>query len=79
MLALRFLSGVFPRLAGSADALVSIWELSSFTCVRTIDRLEWPVRTLGFSADGQYLAAGSEDLFIDVSSVSTGARVVSFA
>lgn len=25
---------------GSADALVSIWDLSTFTCVRTIDRLE---------------------------------------
>lgn len=60
---------------GSADALISIWDLASFTCVRTIDRLEWQVRTLGFSADGQYLAAGSEDLFIEIASVATGETV----
>jgi len=60
---------------GSADALVSLWDLATFTCVRTIDRLDWPVRTLGFSADGQHLAAGSEDLFIVVADVSTGETV----
>jgi THO complex subunit 3 len=60
---------------GTADALVSIWDLSSFTCVRTLDLLEWPVRTLGFSADGQYLAAGSEDLFVEIASVATGESV----
>ena len=26
----------------------------------------WPVRTLGFSYDGQMLASASEDLFIDI-------------
>lgn len=38
-------------------------------------RLSWPVRALHFSHDGNLLAAASEDLFIDVSEVSTGARV----
>eukprot|EP01052_Picozoa_sp_SAG31_P030662 SAG31_NODE_3165_length_4601_cov_2.917814_3_plen_140_part_00 len=54
---------------GSADALVSIWDLASFTCVQTVSKLEWPARTIGFSADGQFLAAGSEDTFIDISEV----------
>lgn len=38
-------------------------------------RLSWPVRALHFSHDGALLAAASEDLYIDVSEVSTGARV----
>lgn len=29
----------------------------------------WPVRTLSFSYDGNYLASGSEDLFIDIVSI----------
>ncbi|KAK7592832.1 hypothetical protein V9T40_007584 [Parthenolecanium corni] len=60
---------------GSADASVSIWLVDSFVCVRMIPRLSWPVRALHFSHDGNLLAAASEDLFIDVSEVSTGARV----
>ena len=35
----------------------------------------WPVRTLGFSYDGQMLASASEDLFIDIAMVETGERV----
>ena len=27
---------------GSADALVSLWDLSESCCVRTFTRLEWP-------------------------------------
>ena len=35
-------------------------------------RLEWPVRTLSFSHDGQLLASASEDLVIDIAHVETG-------
>ena len=39
-----------PRMAlGSADALVSLWDLDEFTCLRTFSRLSWPVRTVSFS------------------------------
>mmetsp|Transcript_12786 Transcript_12786/g.21732 ORF Transcript_12786/g.21732 Transcript_12786/m.21732 type:complete len:296 (-) Transcript_12786:288-1175(-) len=51
---------------GSADALVSIWSLDEFVCVRTLSKLEWPVRTISFSHNGQYLASGSEDLVLDI-------------
>jgi len=61
--------------AGSADALVSLWDLKEFVCVRTFGRLDWPVRTLSFSYDGQLLASASEDLVIDISHVETGAPV----
>jgi len=60
---------------GSADALVSLWDLEELACVRTFSRLDWPVRTLGFSYDGQMLASASEDLFIDIAMVETGERI----
>lgn len=52
---------------GAADALVGIWEVSTMVCVETINRLDWPVRSLAYSHDGLLLAAASEDPFIDIS------------
>ena len=40
--------------------------------MRTFSRLEWPVRTLSFSYDGAYVAAGSEDPIIDIAEVASG-------
>lgn len=62
---------------GSTDALASLWDLKSLSCLRTFSRLEWPVRTLSFSHDSQLLASGSEDHFIDVAHVETGEQVAS--
>jgi THO complex subunit 3 len=62
---------------GSADALVSLWDLEELICIRTFDRLEWPVRTLSFSYDSAYLASASEDNFIDIANVQTGEQVYS--
>ena len=45
---------------GSADALVSLWDLDELACVRTFDACNTPVRTVSFSCDGQLLATGSE-------------------
>ncbi|CAI5946753.1 unnamed protein product [Closterium sp. NIES-65] len=61
--------------AGSADALVSLWDMQHMLCVRTFTRLEWPVRTVSFSHDGRYLASASEDLFVDIAEVETGRSV----
>ncbi|ORX75402.1 WD40 repeat-like protein [Anaeromyces robustus] len=60
---------------GSADTLVSLWEVEDLTCIRTFGNLNWPVRTISFSHDGEYLASASEDLFIDISNVETGEQV----
>jgi THO complex subunit 3 len=60
---------------GGGDALISIWDLRHLTCLRTIDRLDWPVRAVSLSWDGRLLAAGSEDHCIDISWVETGERV----
>jgi WD40 repeat protein len=40
---------------------IVIASLESITVI-----FRWPVRTLSFSHDGNYLASGSEDLFIDI-------------
>lgn len=60
---------------GSADALVSLWDVSEFVCVRTFSRLDWPVRTISFSHDGKMLASASEDLVIDIAEVETGEKI----
>ncbi len=62
---------------GSADALTSLWDVSTLTCLRTYTRLEWPVRTLSFNHDSQLLASASEDHFIDISHVESGEQVAS--
>jgi len=64
---------------GGADALVSLWDVNEMVCVRTFGRLDWPVRTLSFSCDGQLLASASEDLTVDISQVDTGEHVHSIA
>lgn len=61
---------------GSADATVSIWDVQNVCCIRTVSRLEWPIRTLSFSFDGKLLASASEDLMIDISSVETGQKII---
>jgi len=61
---------------GGADALVSLWDVKELACVATFARLEWPVRTLSFSHDSSYIAAGSEDPLIDVAHVATGKQAL---
>lgn len=37
--------------------------------------MDWPVRTISFSYDGQLLASASEDLIIDIGFVETGDKI----
>jgi len=60
---------------GGADAIVSIWDAEEFCPIRTMSRLEWPVRTLSFSYNSGLLAAASEDHIIDICNVHTGNSV----
>lgn len=60
---------------GSADALICLWDIDEFLCVRTFGALEWPIRTISFSYDGELIASGSEDRIIDISAVETGERI----
>lgn len=60
---------------GSSDASVTIWSVPEFRLQQTINRHEWPVRALSFSHDAQFLAVGSEDAFLSIEHVDTGALV----
>lgn len=60
---------------GGADAVVSIWDATEMACIRTICRLDWPIRALNFSHDGRLLASASEGNFIDISFVASGESV----
>jgi THO complex subunit 3 len=62
---------------GSVDAITSLWDSKTLSCLRTFSRLEWPVRTLSFNQDSQLLASASEDHFIDIAHVETGEQVAS--
>lgn len=57
---------------GAADALASLWDVKTLSCLQTFNRLEWPVRTLSFNHDSQLLALASEDHFIDIAHIETG-------
>ncbi|CAA6661558.1 unnamed protein product [Spirodela intermedia] len=60
---------------GSADSLVSLWDISEMLCLRTFTNLQWPVRTISFNNTGEYIASASEDAYVDISDVQTGRAV----
>ncbi|CAD6184712.1 unnamed protein product [Caenorhabditis auriculariae] len=60
---------------GATDAACSIWDVEELICERVVGRLDYPIRSVSFSCDGQLLAAGSEDHSIDISYVNDGSRV----
>lgn len=60
---------------GAGDAMVSIWDANHLCCLRTVNRLEYPARTISFSFDSKLLASASEDLTIDICHVETGNKV----
>ncbi|XP_017786275.1 PREDICTED: THO complex subunit 3 isoform X2 [Nicrophorus vespilloides] len=60
---------------GSADALVSLWDINELACKKVFTRMDWPVRTISFSHDGQLLASASEDLIIDIGFTETGDKI----
>lgn len=46
---------------GGSDAVVGIWDTTDWICLRTVRGLDYPVRSLSFSFDGQYICAGSDE------------------
>ena len=60
---------------GSADALVSLWDVNELACVRTFSYLDWPVRTISFSYDGKLISSASEDLCVSIAHVESGTSI----
>ena len=54
---------------GSSDAQITLWR--NYGCFRVLNRMEWPIRCIDFSHDGQFLAVGSEDPFIAIEHVNS--------
>ena len=61
---------------GSSDAQVTIWlRKQDYTCFRVFNIMEWPIRSISFSHDGEFLAISSEDHFIAIEHIKTGVLV----
>ncbi|KAI9794687.1 MAG: NAD-dependent histone deacetylase sir2 [Piccolia ochrophora] len=61
---------------GGSDALVSLWDTTEWICRHALDRMTGPVRSVGFSFDGSYLAAGSDEgSGIEIAHADTGEYV----
>ncbi len=67
--------GIGTLAVGAADAIVSLWDTVEMASIRTVGRMEWPIRAVAFSSRGDYLAIGSEDSVIDVCRSGTGEQV----
>lgn len=57
---------------GGADASVGIWDLAHVAPLRSVVRMDQPVRSIAFSADSSYVAYAGEDPVVEVVSVSSG-------
>jgi THO complex subunit 3 len=62
---------------GGGDALVSLWDTQEWLCVRTLEVVQGPVRSVDFSFDGSYVVAGADegDKKLQIAHVETGETV----
>lgn len=54
----------------SSDAMIALWDASEWFAVKMITSLAFPARAIGFSFDGELVAAGGEDAFITVNAAN---------
>ena len=47
---------------GGSDAIISLWDTKEWISIRTLTKMEGPVRSLSFSFDGSYIVAGSDEV-----------------
>eukprot|EP01133_Synstelium_polycarpum_P007458 gene7458-8727_t len=60
---------------GAADSNVSLWDIEEMMCLRSYGKLSQPVRTMGFSFDGQFIAYSSDEPFIEIAHVESGQSI----
>lgn len=56
----------------SSDANIGLWDTREWIAHRMFTSLSFPARSIGFSFDGEFLAAGGEDGFISINAVNAG-------
>jgi len=57
----RVHAGARRMAVGSADTLLSVWDLEEMYCMHCISRFDTPVKSLCFSGDGGHLAVTTDD------------------
>ncbi|WFD31606.1 hypothetical protein MSPP1_002645 [Malassezia sp. CBS 17886] len=60
---------------GAADSTIGLWDAAEWTSTHVISSLTSPPRSLSFSHDGEWLAAGGEDSSVLLLSTETGQAV----
>ena len=61
--------------SGSGDKTIGVWRVSSGKRIKTLTGHFFPINSVVFSSDGEYLASGSSDKTIGVWRVSSGERI----
>ncbi|KIS69445.1 uncharacterized protein UMAG_02777 [Mycosarcoma maydis] len=54
----------------SSDSMISLWHSTEYVSLKMLTTLAFPARAIGFSFDGELLAAGGEDAFITINATS---------
>lgn len=54
----------------SSDAMISLWDSREWFSLKMLSDLTFPARAIGFSFDGELLAAGGEDPFITINATA---------
>ena len=53
-------TGAYLAVAGS-DALITLWDTTDLTCIRTFAGMTEPARFVSFSFDGSYIVGNSQE------------------
>ncbi|KAG0639954.1 WD40-repeat-containing domain protein [Tuber brumale] len=58
---------------GGSDAALSLWDTAHWVCLRTLTRMDAPIKSMGYSFDGAYVCASSdESTNIEIAHCDTG-------
>lgn len=59
----------------SSDSMIGLWDTREWFCHKMIPSLTFPARSIGFSFDGEFIAAAGEDSFISINATNSPAGV----
>ncbi|EIM20048.1 WD40 repeat-like protein [Wallemia mellicola CBS 633.66] len=65
-------------LTGGGDAVVNVWDLEEWICLRSINQIEGLVRSISVNSISECVAIGTDDRNISIASIHTGETLHSF-